>query len=313
VKKWWIKAALQKTFSLLPGGFKLNYLFQYYVTKGIRLSPYYFETRLHIGIRHLKTAQSEWPDLSQKTSLELGTGWHPIVPIVMFLGGMGTIYTADLTDHKRHKNVLDTIDWFVKYRNEKRLGKLESLIVEERWEELMKLHVKRHSLTEMIEALKMESIVGDARKLPLADGSMDFIHSNNTFEHIYPDVLLGILQSFRRVIKPSGLMSHGIDMTDHFAHMDSTIGDFNFLKFNESQWKRIDNSIQPQNRLRISDYRKMISDSGFEIENEEATLGKEEELKSITLANPWRDYEWVELLTTHVEFKLRPKADSNRG
>ncbi len=66
--------------------------------------------------------------------------------------------------------------------------------------------------------------------LNIKSDSVDFICSNNTFEHIPADILSAILREFKRVIKPGGLMSHFIDMSDHFAHFDSRITIYNFLE-----------------------------------------------------------------------------------
>ena len=62
----------------------------------------------------------------------------------------------------------------------------------------------------------------------------------------------GISSKVQTDWKPDGLHSHFIDMSDHFAHMDSSISIYHFLRYSEAQWKRIDNSIQPQNRWRLS-------------------------------------------------------------
>lgn len=301
MKKWWIKAFLQKTFGILPGGFELNYLFQRFVTKGINLNPEYFETRVDIGSRHLKNAMDSFGSLEKKVVLELGTGWHPIVPILFFLGGAEQIITVDLKDHKRVENIRDTLKWFVRYRELNRFEAIAPYIQADRWEQVRSLSSQDASLEMLLKHLHIKSLVCDARTLPLADESVDFIHSNNTFEHIYPQILKPILLEFHRVLKAQGLMSHGIDMTDHFAHMDHSIGDFNFLRFTESQWRRIDNPIQPQSRLRASDYREMLSQTGFSILIDQPKIGRKKQLVATPLAQPWKDYAEEDILQTHLE------------
>ena len=108
----------------------------------------------------------------------------------------------------------------------------------------------------------------DARKLHLPDASVDLITSNNTFEHIYPEVLEGILQKLKTLCKSGGVMSHAIDLSDHFAHMDKSITIYNFLKFSDVQWKWIDNRIQPMNRMRIYNYRVMYAKNNIPITEE---------------------------------------------
>ncbi|MBK7337072.1 MAG: class I SAM-dependent methyltransferase [Saprospirales bacterium] len=119
------------------------------------------------------------------------------------------------------------------------------------------------NLRDMLEALHIRYLVTDARKLPLNPESLDLIVSNNTFEHIYPNILAEILAEFKRLLRPGGMMSHFIDMSDHFAHLDTGITIYNFLRFSEKNWGWIDNSIQPQNRWRISHYRHLYKNWAF--------------------------------------------------
>ncbi len=181
MKKWILKAIVQKTLSFLPQGEKINFLFQKYVTKGIHLSDDYFYDRLQHAKQHLigyargqedrRTRESSKNmeyfstkgSIIPKTSLEIGTGWHPTVK------------------------------------------------------------------------------------------------------------------------KDRGVMSHFIDMSDHFAHFDRSINIYNFLQFSDRQWKWIDNSIQPQSRLRIDDYRSMYQELEIPISQETFRSGDITELQSIRL------------------------------
>ena len=67
-------------------------------------------------------------------------------------------------------------------------------------------------------------------------------------------------------------MLHFIDMSDHFAHLGKSISAYNFLKFSETQWNLIDNSIQPQNRLRICDYTTLLKNAQFKVVFEEPLI-----------------------------------------
>ena len=111
-------------------------------------------------------------------------------------------------------------------------------------------------------------MVMDARKRHLPDASIDLVTSNNTLEHIYPNVLEGILEKLKLLCKNGGVMSHFIDLSDHFAHMDTSITIYNFLRFSDAQWKWIDNSIQPMNRMRIYDYRNLYKKLSIPITEE---------------------------------------------
>ena len=81
---WKIKAVVQKVISFLPASHKINYLFQKYITKGVILSDEYFYDRLGHAAFHAK-AFIQNKSKTPNSTLELGTGWYPVVPISMYL------------------------------------------------------------------------------------------------------------------------------------------------------------------------------------------------------------------------------------
>jgi SAM-dependent methyltransferase len=256
--KWIFKAIIQKGISFMPFGHKINFLFQKYITRGVNLSDPYFEDRLtHCG-EHYKYFR-QFCSAEKFSHLEIGTGWYPVVPVGMFLCGADTVTTIDLTRFTNEQRFRATVK---KYYERHQSGKLSVLLPAVSKDRLNVLLGEAQnptcsSLGAFLEKFRMEYHVADARKVPFKDNSFDLITSNNTFEHIYPEALEGILLEFKRLCKKGGVMSHSIDLSDHFAHMDESITIYNFLKYSEAQWKWINNSIQPMNRLRIYDYREM--------------------------------------------------------
>jgi ubiquinone/menaquinone biosynthesis C-methylase UbiE len=142
--------------------------------------------------------------------------------------------------------------------------------------------------------------VQDAGNLSFQDDSVDFICSNNTLEHVHTDHLGPILREFARVLKPDGVMSHFIDMSDHFAHFDPGITIYNFLKFSRKQWKLIDNKIQHLNRLRLVDYRSIYRESGIPITEEVIQNGPLADLESIRIHKQFSGYSKDELAVSHA-------------
>ena len=66
IRKWHLKAVVQKTISYLPYANRLNFLFQKYVTKGVDLNDIYFGYKLehaadHIAFYQSQTAMSTFP------------------------------------------------------------------------------------------------------------------------------------------------------------------------------------------------------------------------------------------------------------
>jgi hypothetical protein len=304
MKKWVQKAIVQKVVSFLPFSQSINFFFQKYITKGVTLSDDYFSDRLTHARDHLKGFK-QWSDRTiPMKSLELGTGWYPIVPVSFFLAGVEEIYTIDISSLTTKGRLKTTLEKIVEYNNSGQLGKYIN-IVPNRVGVIINLldDYDKLSLAEMFERLKITYLIEDARKLSLPDDSVDLVTSNNTFEHIYPDVLVNILEEFRRVVKKQGgVMSHFIDMSDHFAHLDKTITIFNFLRYSDKEWKLIDNSLQPQSRSRIYDYRKIYFDLNIPVSDESFTEGNPDELNSITLADKYSDKPLTEIVKSHCHF-----------
>ncbi|MBT4338776.1 MAG: hypothetical protein HOD63_09310, partial [Bacteroidetes bacterium] len=69
--------------------------------------------------------------------------------------------------------------------------------------------------------------------------------------------------------------------------------------FSGFSWQLIDNSVQPQNRLRIVEFRKMYADLEIEIILEENNVGRESDLESITLSKKYQTMDQSDVLVSH--------------
>jgi len=282
VRKWHQKAIVQKTISYLPFSHQINFLLQKYVTKGVTLTDAYFADRLTHAAEHIVAFEKHAPGKTLESALELGTGWYPVVPVSLFLRGAQTIYTVDISAHCSRNNILTTLRMFRSYRESGKLGRFINVRAD-RWSKLSHLLDQAAALTkeELLRNLHIHCVVADARCLALPSRSVSLITSNNTLEHIHPAMLREILAELRRVAAAGGVMSHSIDMSDHYAHLDRSITIYNYLQYSRRQWQLIDNAIQPQNRLRISDYRTMYAELGIPITEELCRVGSMQDLARV--------------------------------
>ncbi len=306
IPKWKLKAIVQKSISVLPNAQYVNTLFQKYVTKGLRLDDEHFGYKLRHAKDHLSYF-NEWSDVEIGCAkvLELGTGWYPVIPIYLWLHGANEIHTMDLRKWTSTERLHTTID---KMR-EKRESIQSKGFDPSRWQMLVDLRNDDSDEERIFEQLGIFPWIGDARHTVYADGEFDFICSNNTFEHVYEDVLRGILVEFKRVLrKDSGVMSHFVDMSDHFAHMDSSITVYNFLQYSKQEWQRIDNNIQPQNRLRLSDYLAMYADLEIPVSKTEKWPYDADLLDKIELHAEYESYERDDLALVHAYLITKNQA-----
>lgn len=152
----------------------------------------------------------------------------------------------------------------------------------------------------LLAELGIEVAVRDARASGLRSSSIELSVSNNTLEHVAPNVLAGILGELRRVASAGGVSDHFIDMSDHYAHFDHSITEFNFLRYSDPVWRPLNNRLQYQNRLRLSDYRRLVEDAGFAIVAVEGERGSAPELDRIQLAPRFRGYSREDLLVLRI-------------
>ncbi len=306
MKKWILKAVVQKAISYLPYGHKINYLFQKYVTKGVYLTDEYFIDRLTHAREHIESYEQLSGNSTLNTTFELGTGWYPVVSISLFLYGADKIYSVDisqlLSKNTLHITILKFIDAFnsgtlnhyIKI-NPQRIEKLKYL--NDNYEKL--------SLDEVMSNLNFTYLLKDARHTELPGSYFDLITSNNTLEHVYPKVLPDIFTEFKRIIKLNGTLSNSIDLSDHFSHFDKTISAFNFLQFSDKQWQWIDNTIQPQNRLRVTDFRNLYKQLNIPISIEKVKRGDIKSLSALKLDEKYKNIPIEDVAVTHCYFASR--------
>lgn len=299
--RWVFKAAVQKGIATLPASERVNYVFQRRVSRRLRLDHRTLSNKLERVDEHLHAYRKVTGRESPRFALELGTGWFPVVPIGLFLAGVESVRTVDLVPHLRTEHVLAAVKAVL---DSQRGGEIaEAAVKPDRLSELRQLGALGPTLPldEILRRLRIVPLIGDAQSLPLPDGSVDLVCSNNTFEHIYSSVLGGILLDLARVLAPhnKGAMSHFIDLSDHFAHLDKSISAYNFLRFSARQWQMLDNSIQPQNRLRYDDYIRLHEDAGLRVVETEVRPGSVPELLRVPVHQEFANRDPDVLAITH--------------
>jgi SAM-dependent methyltransferase len=187
--------------------------------------------------------------------LEIGTGWYPVVPLSLIAAGVERVYSVDIVWLCTREQLERTLDLFLQEPHLDAAVRARFATVRNQ--------LNRQPLHQSLEDLGIHYLIGDARRLDLPADSVDLIHSNNTFEHIPEPILEGILSEFERVLRPGGVQTHFVDLTDHFAHFDRSITPYHFLQFSDRAWRWIDNGIQPMNRMRQSDYLRMYERVGI--------------------------------------------------
>lgn len=267
--KWVAKALLQKAASLAPDPQRVNYFFQHRITHGTTLTPDFLGMRIDWAAMHLRSLRRHGNPDPGFPVIELGSGWFPIVPLCYFLAGAGSVDLVDREDLSRPGLVRQAVTGVLDaHRN----GELEALgpIEDGRVDELadMGSRIDRSGHVSALRSVGLRIRPVDARALTV-DRPPALISSNTVLEHIAAPQLEDLLVRFREVSTEGTVMSHLIDLCDHYAYIDDGIGVYHFLRYSDRVWRMIDNGIQPMNRLRASEYRSLYERVGIPVTEEQ--------------------------------------------
>lgn len=308
---WLIKSAVQRTISLLPASQAWNSLFQTYVTRSLDLSPSRFEARLDYCRIHLENFfESQAGDPRDFTAVEVGTGWYPVVPVGFFLCGAGRIDTFDIDPLLRADRLKKMLDRFLEYDQSGALRKFLPRLLPERMDRLRGIAGQAANLSpvELLAKFNVHPHVRGAQDTGLKDGTIDLFVSTGVLEYIPYEVLRSILGEFRRLGTARATQCHYLNLVDQYSYFDSSITAFNFLQFSSKRWKYLNSPLTWQNRMRISDFRKLFIEAGFQITKEANTSGSPEDLRKIRLAPEFQNHKQEDLLVTLSWLVAKPRG-----
>jgi len=310
---WLVKALVQRGIGALPNPHYWNELLQDRVTHSLDLTKERFEVSLGNCRNHLEQLQRYGSTATSGSfsAFELGTGWFPTVPIGLFLCGAREVWTWDIAPLLRRDRLKLTIRRFLELEQEQG-GRVHFHALPERLtrlREVMALCESPEGLgaAELLERLGIYYRIGNASRSDLPPQSVDLIVSDVVLEYLSPEELFEILQEFRRIAAPDAVMSHTIGLGDQYASYESGITQFNFLRFPDWAWRCLNNPIIPLNRLRISDYRRFFSESGFQVVDETSQRGDPAELARTPLAARFRGYSIEDLLVIYTWLVAIPR------
>ncbi len=233
---WKLKATIQKLVSFLPSS--TSYEVYYWIQRhfgGLRRVN--SSGSLLGGIETWTKIQKQGRSPSGKVFLEVGTGRVPLVPLAYWLMGAESTVTIDLNPYLKEE-LLEQHLWYITQNKEKILHLFGSLIDRGRFNNLLHFANKtKLSASEFLDLCRIVYIApGDAANTNLPEQHIDFHTSYTVFEHIPPEVLVGILKEGNRIIKSNGLFVHRIDYADHFSYFDKGISAINFLQYSDYEW-----------------------------------------------------------------------------
>lgn len=302
---WYLKAAVQGVLSRLPESQRWNRLLQRHVTRSLHLGDERFLGKWRQCERHIATFQAAGGTTEDFVVAELGTGWCPTTAVGLALSGAREVISIDTQPLVQREQLIVVLELYQRHLETESVA-LPCGGTDEALDRIATLLAQPGSPMEMMARLGVRLLVADARRLDLPDRSIDLFVSNNTLEHIPGDVLKDILREFHRLARNDAVMSHLINMADHYRSFDASLSVYNFLRFSEQRWRKFNSHLHYQNRLRVSDFRRIHAEAGWEVVGEDNHPGPVEVLRSVPLAPEFRHYKEEDLLVHRSWMSSRP-------
>lgn len=269
--RWQMKAVALAVLSVAPFGSRLYRRLQDVLgTSRLDVNADYGYGSKPVLVRDL---QKHGIDLTRSDILEIGTGWHAVLPLLLSLAGARSITTIDMNP------------WLTAESLDEALSSLHGIADRIETDLGVPATATRETLARMREELREASVHDVLRgarityRAPLnlmqsgwPDGSFDVAISTNVLEHIPPETLRQLQTELRRIVRPGGVVLHLVNPGDHFA-VDPRITTVNFVRYSPAVWRMIGGwRLAYHNRLRCIDYVKLLESAGFVVEGREARL-----------------------------------------
>ena len=198
--------------------------------------------------------------------MEVGSGWRLDIPLGLYLCGARETLAFDANRYLRESLVLRSLDYLRTHEDH----------VHELFRDVTEAGDLKRRLDALVDCRTLAEVLAaagiryfapaDAARTPLPGHSIDIHFSYTVFEHIPRQVLTAILCEASRLLRPSGVAMHHIDLSDHSAHVDPSITLINFLQYSDRQWRWFASTPWSyHNRLRVDAYRDIYTQAGHEL------------------------------------------------
>ena len=136
----------------------------------------------------------------------------------------------------------------------------------------------------------------------IESGSIDFIFSQAVLEHVRKKEFLDTVRECRRVISPSGIASHRIDLGDHLG------GGLNNLRFSERVWESefFVKSGFYTNRIQYTEMLSLFRAGGFDCEVQKNSCWEFLPIRRSSLTRQFQGLSDDELSVRGFDVLLRP-------
>lgn len=305
---WFTKALVFKSLSAIPGGAALYRYAQWNWTKSIVATPERVEQKIDVGMGYLKWLSEHGYTLEQirgMRHLDLGTGWHPTIPILFQKIGLRDQILADVT-------ALMTSDTFVDA-----LAQLENILKDGHHPSQTLLSSEKpaavrsdSNLANMLNEFSMSYHAPYFEWAASAGEVVDLVTCTQVLMHVERPILDECFKLISAVLKPGGIFMAPVHLFDIYSNSDPQISIYNHLRYSRKFWKTVVSSdIMTFSRHKSLDYREALEEAGFEILTFDIEYGSPADLEKLAVLDVHSEfssrYSRNELSEKHLFFVAR--------
>ena len=213
------------------------------------------DTTLEDAFTLIRVLRGTGRTVKDRTVLEIGSGWFPVIPIIYAVLGARRVILTDLQRYMDDGTFRAARDYLM--MNAPRVA--ENLEISP-----ARIAAILNGSTTQADLAFDYIVPFDPGRLELLD-LVDVISSRAVLEHVPQADLCALLPLWARLLSHEGVMMHAIDMSDHFEHGDKSISRINYLRFSRVSWRLINAVGDHQNRLRHSDFMAMFAAAGLHV------------------------------------------------
>ena len=227
-------------------------------------------------------------EITSKNLLEVGSGWHPLMPYwFIYFGKVNKVQTLDINRHY-DKRKIEKLNQNFKERYNLNIVEADS----------------RYCLPQEIEYFPDTNIL-----------NFDLTNTNIVFtrfalEHIRPEVIEKMHTKFRNELEEGSYIIHFISPSDHRAFVDHNLSLQDFLKYSDEEWEKKCTRFDYHNRLRLPEYLKIFKNCNLKVvgltyDKYEPNSQAIKRFENIRLDKKYRNYSLEELMAGSINIILK--------
>jgi hypothetical protein len=260
---WRLKSFQFKLFSALPGGTRIYNFAQDHITKSTHASQPRVDQKIKVGLDFWDWLKQQGMSerLVNGRLLDIGSGWHPTIPILWHAFGNNDQTLADIFANMNARQVAETIKHFREivekpdwshHSDLKRLPEMPAISASDAASALRPL------------GIRYEAPYGD--HLQKHPNHFDMVICTQVLQHIPKVVHLQIFKELFHCMKPGALFHATVHFVGQFRSPGLREGQYEHLTPSPATWDNwINSSLMGFNRLKGPDYRETLEQSGFRI------------------------------------------------